>query len=347
MTKMIVERYGSEVLGNLMHRFAEVSATRYQSFSYAAAELLLHHDITRDLIQDICDGKGRAGANHMETNIIRGLACPSTISEVAALAAYGLLVSWPYLSIIPFCPGLIFDQSVPDSELTIDGNPPINPGLLEAVRQAEKELPYAREMITALFKGCAEGWCQFTSEFVRGGPIDTLPGSLRHLVAISGTNDSNEGILGSIHVAARFHPNISTSNFSARKRVRRNDTEIYSEGYDRAGRPHIRYAKKVAERIATKGREARDHREALEEDRRLERARLAAVGLELDLFKVNAMTVAKLRDQLRIFKFIVEDPELRKKAVWGDKRQSELLVVVVAAVNRCKDKYGNSFFDPF
>jgi hypothetical protein len=105
------------------------------------------------------------------------------MSEVTALAAYGLLVSWPYLSIIRgnppdhatfvdmldlvdlhwrlpiFCmclaisPGLFLDRLVPDSELTIDGNPPINPGLLEAVRQAGKELPYVREMTTALFTG--------------------------------------------------------------------------------------------------------------------------------------------------------------------------------------------------
>ncbi|KAF8202742.1 hypothetical protein K438DRAFT_1758056 [Mycena galopus ATCC 62051] len=208
MTKMVVERYGSEALGNLMHRFAEVSATRYQSFSYAAAELLVHHDITRDLIQDICDGKGRSG--------------------------------------------LIFDQSVPDSELTLDGNPLINPGLLNAIRQAEKRTALLRE--------------------------------------------------------------------------------------DDASGKNRKFNLEVAERITTKGREAREHREALEEDRRLERARLAAVGLELDLAKVNTMTVAKLRDQLRIFKFIVGDPELTRKAVWGDKRRAGLLAVVVAAVNRHKDK---------
>jgi hypothetical protein len=76
MTKMVVEWYGSDALSSLMHHFAEVSTTGYQSFSYAAAELFLHHNITCGLIQDICNGKGRAGANHMETNIIRGLMCP-------------------------------------------------------------------------------------------------------------------------------------------------------------------------------------------------------------------------------------------------------------------------------
>jgi hypothetical protein len=116
-------------------------------------------------------------------------------------------------------PGLILDKLVPDSELTIDSNPPINPKLLEAVRQAGKELPYVCKMITALFTGCTEGWCQFTSEFVCSGPIDILPDSLRHLLAIPATNDSNEGILGSEGMAARFHPNISTSNFSAHERL--------------------------------------------------------------------------------------------------------------------------------
>jgi hypothetical protein len=119
-----------------------------------------------------------------------------------------------------------------------------------------------------------------------------------------------------MHVAARFHPNISTSNFSARERVRQNDTEnfirkVMTEPEDHmyvlrrvreddASGKNRKFNVEVAERIATKGREARDRREVLEEDRWLERARLAAVGLELDLDKVNAMTVAKLRDQLRI-----------------------------------------------
>ncbi|KAJ7301477.1 hypothetical protein DFH08DRAFT_724262 [Mycena albidolilacea] len=170
-------------------------------------------------------------------------------------------------------PGLILDKLVPDSELTIDSSPPVNPGLLEAVCQAGKELPYVYEMITALFTGCAEGWRQFTSEFVCGGPIDTLPDSLQHLVAIPATNDSNEGILGSMHVAARFHPNISTSNFSTRKWLRRNDTENFIQrlmmepedhSYTRqrvreggASGKNRRFNLEVAERIATKGREAR------------------------------------------------------------------------------------------
>jgi hypothetical protein len=113
-----------------------------------------------------------------------------------------------------------------------------------------------------------------------------------------------------------------------RRRVREDD----ASGKNR------RFNLEVAECIATKGQEARDHQRALQEDRRLERARLAAIGLELDLIKVNTMTVAKLRDQLHIFKFIVEDSELQKKAVWGDKRRAKLLAVVVTAVNRHRDK---------
>jgi hypothetical protein len=175
MTKAVIERYGFEAIVTLMHRFSKVSATRYQSFSYAAAELLLHHDITFDLIQDICGGKGRAGANHMETNIIRGLSCTSTMSEIAALAAYGLLVSWPYLAIIcgrpsdhvtfvdmldlvdlhrrlpifcmrlAVCPGLIFVQCVPESEPTLDGNSLINLDYsTQFVRQKENCLMSAK-----------------------------------------------------------------------------------------------------------------------------------------------------------------------------------------------------------
>jgi plasmid stability protein len=76
---------------------------------------------------------------------------------------------------------------------------------------------------------------------------------------------------------------------------------------DNASGKNRKFNLEVAEHIATKGQEARDHHAALEEDRQLEREQLAAVGPELDLSKVNVMTITKLRDQLRIFKFIVEN----------------------------------------
>jgi hypothetical protein len=95
------------------------------------------------------------------------------------------------------------------------------------VCQAERELPYVREMITMQFKGCAQGWCQFMSEFVCEGPINNLPDSLQRLVAIPAINNVNEGILGLMRIATRFHPNISTSNFSAHERVWRNDMENF------------------------------------------------------------------------------------------------------------------------
>ncbi|KAF8164441.1 hypothetical protein K438DRAFT_1442334, partial [Mycena galopus ATCC 62051] len=91
------------------------------------------------------------------------------------------------------------------------------PGLLHAIHQAEKELPYVREMVTA----------QFTSKFVRSGPIDKLPDSLQRLVAIPAKNDVNEGILGSMRLAARFHPSISTSNFSVHEQIQHNNTDNF------------------------------------------------------------------------------------------------------------------------
>ncbi|KAJ7362786.1 hypothetical protein DFH08DRAFT_799807 [Mycena albidolilacea] len=320
MTKAVIERYGSEAIGTLMHQFAE----------------------------DICDGKGRAGANHMEANIIRGLSCTSTMSEVAALAVYGLLVSWLYLAIIcgqpsehtafvdmldlvdlhrrlpifcmrlAVCPGLIFDHSLLDSELTLDGNSVISPGLLDAVRQADGELPYLREIITTLFKGCAQSWCQFTSELVCRGPINNLPDSLWRLVGISATNDANEGSLGSMHVAACFHPNISMINFSMCKRVQRNDTENFIWKVMTRPEDHTYIMHRVRKDDAS--------------------GKNRKFNLEVAEHIATKVTIAKLRDQLCIFKFIVEDPELKNKAVWGDKRRSGLLAVVVAAVNRHIDK---------
>ncbi|KAJ7617432.1 hypothetical protein FB45DRAFT_871847 [Roridomyces roridus] len=52
----------------------------------------------------------------------------------------------------------------------------------------------------------------------------------------------------------------------------------------------------------------------------------------LDRAKINKMTLAQLRDQLRIYKNIVCDPELKKTAVWQVK--TKILPIVLAAYER-------------
>ncbi|KIK50433.1 hypothetical protein GYMLUDRAFT_65275 [Collybiopsis luxurians FD-317 M1] len=63
-------------------RFPDTLNTCYQSHTYTAAEVISFLSFHIQLIDKICDGKGKAGANHLEENILKGLNCIATIIEL-------------------------------------------------------------------------------------------------------------------------------------------------------------------------------------------------------------------------------------------------------------------------
>ncbi|RDB26838.1 hypothetical protein Hypma_005339 [Hypsizygus marmoreus] len=78
-------------------RFPDTSNTRYQSHSYAAAELFTFLPEYLELLEERRDSKQKIGFNHLEENVAKGLADRATLIELAAMAIYGTFVSWPYL----------------------------------------------------------------------------------------------------------------------------------------------------------------------------------------------------------------------------------------------------------
>ncbi|KAJ7054321.1 hypothetical protein C8F01DRAFT_1259601 [Mycena amicta] len=381
MREALALRYLGHALA-LDAQLADVSNTRYGCYPDAAIQVVIHHDLYSKLLRDFCDTKTRAGENHMEKNVLLAFECPSTMVEMCAYAVYGVLVGQVYMGRVCgtpsegatyvnqldlidlhrrvpiFCmriainPSLLFDPSIPDSELTLDNGPIRNADLLAIVRLLEPELPHLKSMVSALFRGCARGWCQFTQEFLRGGPIDTLPELSRALVVPEATNCKNEGGLGAWRVACKARPNISTANFSAREQFKRNGTEAWIDTFAQdddhryvmqlarerdASGENARMRKEIAEAIMRKAEETRARKAALAEDRRLELAQLATVGLVLDEAKVGKMIVKELRDQLRIYKNLIGDPTLEKQRVWGDSR-AVLEGIVLAALSRYKSR---------
>lgn len=78
-----------------------MSNTRYRCYTYAAAFVVKFHGIIQEVVEEVIDAKTKSGqANHVEFNILKGLNCAVTITELVALAGYGVSVSWPYMGMV-------------------------------------------------------------------------------------------------------------------------------------------------------------------------------------------------------------------------------------------------------
>ncbi|KAJ7115305.1 hypothetical protein C8R44DRAFT_880618 [Mycena epipterygia] len=237
------------------NKFPDVSNNRYGAYTYAAAEVVCFHAIIQSLSTDTIDAKTKScQANHVEYNILKGLNCALTMTELVALALYGVSVSWPYMAQVrgtkeklinlmdladlhcklpEFCahiasnPHIILDPTTPQHQLTIDGKPFLNEFLLDAIAELRCELPNLFLVISTMFAGCETGWVQFTPEFHVSGTFSQLTPEQRAILFIPSTNDANEGMLGSFRIHMRYHPNSTAVSFTNQTRVERNNTEAF------------------------------------------------------------------------------------------------------------------------
>ena len=83
---------------------------------------------------------------------------------------------------------------------SLDGEEWHYPDVIKAINKMEPELPYLKPLLVTFFKGAAETWKQFTSEFAPGGLIDEVTIEEKNLAWMPATNDVNEGALGSFCV---------------------------------------------------------------------------------------------------------------------------------------------------
>ncbi|KAJ7347067.1 hypothetical protein DFH08DRAFT_700045 [Mycena albidolilacea] len=245
-----------------VQRFPATSQTRYGAYGRAAAVVTQHYTLLLQLISIFCDGKTKAGANHIKESALKALNCPRTMAEIVAAALYSLCISWPYMKAVrkkdgngmlpnlldlvdihhrlpSFCrataanPSLLLDHNIADSskQLTLDGEPFHDTNVLLAAQVLAPDLPDVAKMIAAMFSGAADGWNRFTPEFAVGGPVDSIPDEIRAKLYIPATNDHNEGGLRSWCVHIRFHPHSTPRSFSTMERYRRNNTEAFAAKY--------------------------------------------------------------------------------------------------------------------
>ncbi|KAJ7125932.1 hypothetical protein C8R44DRAFT_874342 [Mycena epipterygia] len=297
-------------------KFPDVSNVRYGCCTYAAAEVVCFHGLIQELVTEIIDGKTKSGQpNHVAHNILKGLNCAATMTEMVALSLYGVSVSWPYMAM-----------------LTIDGRPFLDDLLLPSIRQLIRELPNVFLVISNMFSGSETGWIQFTPEFQVGGTFDCLTPKQRAILFIPSTNDANEGMLGSYRVHMRYHSNSTAHSFSNQTRTERNNTEAFIKKFcddavlkwvmrevrkDGASGTRARFRKAWANLQREKAQKALKRRSKTASRKKATELRLAATNLEFDIAKIESMSSPLLKDQLHVYRYILKDDILLKK-LWKE-----------------------------
>ena len=361
-------------------RFPDTSNTRYQSHTYAAAELTTFLDLYVELLEQVWDSKVKPGFNHIEQNLYKALHDIPTITELAAMTVYGISLSWPYLRIVRgngtkvrnlldselidlhrrlpgFCksiaasPSLLLCESdtIDFSKATLDGKPWSHPMAIMAICIMSKELPELEAAISDIFSGAADGWRQFTQEFIPGGPFDLLTAEQRSRLFIPATNDANEGALGSWRVWRRYHPSSTAASFSNKTRLERKNTEGFIEKLcneedqcyvmravrvQGASGENARFRKRLVDTQRKRMLATRQKQDAAEQKKRQEIERLTNVGLVVDRNIIEKMTAKQLDDQLNVHIKILNDELLRKVLKKDLKLKAAKLSALLDALTR-------------
>ncbi|KAF7303520.1 hypothetical protein MIND_00581200 [Mycena indigotica] len=230
-------------------RFPQTNNTRFGSHGDAAVELLTHLETYRQC--------GRIS----KKNVYDGLHDPPTLTELAVLAVYHILITVPYMRIVrqdshvalnaidlgplhrdirDHCqllienPDLILDF---DEQLyplaTFDGREPANLTVLSQIKALSEmgTLPYLEAMLVTFLEGAMATWIRFSSEFAPGGIIDGLSEDEKARIWLPATNDHNEGALGSYVVWARNNATGALHTFNGLAMAQRNNVDAFAQNF--------------------------------------------------------------------------------------------------------------------
>src|SRR6266568_6380667 len=323
--------------------FPDTSNNRFQSYCDAAGALLFYSQQFMAFLENLRINKQNSHLNHMEQNLWNALKCNYTTTELAILAIYAETISYPYMKAICASsdknqnmlnlgplhhhvygymqkiianPNILLGNNASYVTATLDGEEWQNPAIIEKIHDISTSLPHLQDLLVVFFKGAAETWKRFTSEFAPGGLIDEATAEERELAWMPATNDENEGALGSFRRLMRNQPQLTLLNHNALAIFFQNNTQAFMAAkFTEAADYH--YLRKLArdangdeqkrrkelvefrdkqqkEKTARKERRAQKSRETA--------ARIAATGLIMDKEKVLALKGQALKDQLKVFK---------------------------------------------
>ena len=242
------QTYAQDHLGGPVP-LADTSNVRYQCYGDAAAEIIQHPDLYIDFInQHGMKKKGAVGPNHMESNILKGLRDPATMTEMAVLTLYHESVSKPYamqvrgvinehknaLDLGPLHGDLVAHiNTLIDNPALLIGNAvshetgafygtPWNQHAIDAALSRQENLPHLNRALIAFLKGARDKWPAFTEEFAPDSEIPQLTAEEKALAFRSPTNDHNEGSGAMCKQWSRRAPRMTTHQRNARIQVQLN-----------------------------------------------------------------------------------------------------------------------------
>ncbi|KAJ7605696.1 hypothetical protein DFH06DRAFT_1020041 [Mycena polygramma] len=230
----------------------DTSNTRFQCHCDCAVFIILYLTKILEFMMFVMYSKENIGLNHLEQNILKGLKCPSTLTELCVLALYAIAVSYPYMrvvrgqvngvrpnaldlgpwhaKVIAFCdavaanPDLILAPDASHKTGSLDGQPWEHADVFYMVQRMAKGLPHLRPCLVAFMTGAADTWRRFGEEYHEDGVIANLSPAARAKIYINPTNDHNEGALGRLRRAMRECANLSLTVHNAKSKYKVNGT---------------------------------------------------------------------------------------------------------------------------
>ncbi|KAF8799066.1 hypothetical protein BYT27DRAFT_7264089 [Phlegmacium glaucopus] len=303
--------------------FPDTSNNHFQSYCDAAGALILYSQQFIDFLHNLRINKTNSQLNHMEQNLMNALQCDSTKTELAVLAIYAEAISYPYMKAICTShdtdqnmldlgplhhhvyehmqkiisnPDILLGNDVSCSSATLDGEEWQNPAVVKKIHELSPTLPHLRDLLLVFFKGAAETWEHFTSEFAPGGLIDEATTEEKELAWMPATNDVNEGALGSFRHLMRYQPQLTLLNHNALAMFFRNNTQAFMAAKFTEAVDYQHLHKLGREKEVKRNKDERKLLNTETADR------IAATGIILDKVKALALKGTLLKDQLKVFK---------------------------------------------
>ncbi|EJD48804.1 hypothetical protein AURDEDRAFT_122735 [Auricularia subglabra TFB-10046 SS5] len=212
-------------------------ASRFQS-NYEMARFILHYrQASIDFLRDQQLGKTKRDLNHLEQNVWDALHDGPTLSELAALAFYGTAIGRPYMhevrrsglvnmtdlgpmhlrvielcEFLSQCPELLYADAEPDGKIpgSLFGDPFDDPMLFTVLDDLQRRglLPQLEVPVKAFFAGAADGWRQFSKEFLPGGSIASATEDQLATTIVPATNDHSESLVGGWKAEKKYAPSM-------------------------------------------------------------------------------------------------------------------------------------------
>ena len=322
--------------------FPDTSNTRFGSYCEAAIVLVQYLDEFKEYLTFFKSTKQNQKFNHMEQNFWNALHDDKTISELVVLALYGQSISHPYVKAMRIAeknkvnmldlgplhnkvtnhmkkiiahPELLLGSDTTFENAELNGEEWRAADGMQRILELIPTLPHVRPLLLAFFQGALETWKRFTSEFAPGGLIDEATVEEKEMAWMPGTNDVNEGALGSFRGLMRRQPCLSLLQYNAQAMYFHNNTAAFMQSFFKD--EDYQYIHKLAR--DADGSEKRRKRQLIEhaeerieeknERRRQRKAkaaetaqRISEINLCFDETTLLAMKGATLNDQFKAYK---------------------------------------------